>query len=48
MNADPTVDLIPVQLESGERARIAEGNLWDDLRLKLRRIMREISEQARA
>ena len=47
MNADPTIDLIPTQLERGERARTAEGDLWDDLRLKLRRIMREIAEETR-
>ena len=41
-------ELVTRQLEAGERARIAEGNLWDDLRLKLRRIMREITEEARA
>lgn len=48
MTNDPTVDLIPARLEVGERARTAEGDLWDDLRLSLRLIMREITEETRS
>lgn len=36
------------QMRRGEQARVAEGDLWDDLRLELRRIMRQVEQEARA